>query len=423
MNNKKKLAVVFAVLFVVCVFAVLVFSGVIGGSGGSREESTGDEDIYSSDSYMTDMTTLESTQQPYLPTNIDGIYYTASKDGEISFFKYENKAFTPVEATGTYTASVTLSEESVSADIAYYKDSAGQIAGYGLYKAQTGEYHLNTYAFFRLTNYGSRYDGRSSKSCLLLIDTTEDDFYKSEKIYEESFIFNYSDSSSSRSLSEANRTVGLSGAKRNDYILINDTAINNAVENQLFFSGRQYSEEDERVDLLRSGGSGNNTDNIRLAQDVLGCWVKQTDDAVMYLTTDGGDSVILAETSDGGSSNETVKTFDGVKRDDILVSGDYIYIISKNVVYSVNDDSELSLNFSGSSSFKADMFKAENGVFVVRGYIDGGYPTLVIANSDGSVKKSYTNEFFRSVVNPVVASDGAVILASENSGAFSTYIF
>lgn len=420
MDNKKKLTIVLAVLAVVLVFAVLVFSGVIDfNKFGGNEPSTDASDSVGSDAYKADMTSLGTSSQPYLPTNIQDIYYSVSQDGSVSFFKYENKAFTPVEASGTYTATVTLSEMKVSADISYYQDG-GKITGFGLYTAKNGENNLTPYAFFRLTNYGGHYDGRSSKSCLLLIDTTADDFYSSDKIYEESFIFNYADSSTSRSLSEANRTVGMNGAKRSDYFVINDTVINHSYKNQLFFSGRQYAEDDPRVDLLRSGGSGNNTDNINIAKDVLCNWVKQNEDGIFYLTVDEDENVILVKTDSDGGSNETVKTFEGVKRDDILVSGDCVYIISKNVVYDTENDTETSVDVKA-ADFKADAFVTDGKKIAVRGYTGKLYPTLIIS-SDGTIKE-YTNEFFRSIVNIVIASDGSVMTATESNGTFTTYAF
>lgn len=421
MNNNKKLTIILAVLALVCVFAALVFSGVIKLDMTVENESTTDAaEKNGSDAYKADMTSLSAAPAPYLPTNIQNIYYSVSKDGTVKFYKYADAAFTETEATGTYKATVTLSEEDYSADITYYKDG-GQITGFGLYTAESDSYSLYPYAFFRLTNYGASYEGRSSKSCLLLVDTTQDDFYAADKVYEESFIFNYADSSTARALSEANRTVGMNGAKRSDYFVINDTLINHSFKYQLFFSGRQYSEDDPRVDLLRSGGSGNNTDNINLASDALANWVKQTDKGILYLTVDENKNVILVKTDNDGKSHETVKTFEDVKRDDILVSGDYLYMLSKNVVYDIANDKEIKVAVQNISAFKADAFAADSDTFVIRGYRDNLYPTLIIVRGDEI--KEYTNEFFRKAVNFVIASDGRVIFATEEKGAFVTDIF
>lgn len=425
MNNKKKLTIILVVLAVVCVFAVLVFSGVIGGNGlrGGEEASSGEDVSYPSDAYQNDIAATESGKEPYLPADIDGVYYKMTTDGTVTFYRFQNQAFTPLEATGTYTATVTLSETDIEADITYYQDG-GKITGYGLYTAESGSYNLYPYALFHLTGYGSQYEGRSSKSCLLLIDTTEDDFYSSNKLYEESFIFNYADSSTSRSLSEASRTVGLNGTKRSDYFQLNAMTIEASVDHQLFFSGRQYSEEDERVDLFRSGGSGNNTDNIIIAHDVLCNWVKAVDGGILYLTTDENENVVLEKFDTESEEAEAVHTFEGVKRDGILASGDYFYLAPSHSVYSVSSDSETAVAYSGISSLTADAFVSNGDVFVLRGYLNNRYPVFLIGKSaDCSVTKSYVDELFREVVNPVVASDGSVLVATEKDGTFTNYIF
>ena len=425
MNNKKKFTIILAVLAVVCVFAVLVFSGVIGGNSrrGGEEASTDDNAVAMSDSYKTAVVASESGEQPYLPADMDGIYYKMTTDGAVTFYRYADHAFTPIDATGTYTATVTLSETDIEAEITYYQDG-GAITGYGLYTAESGSYHLYPYALFHLTGYGSQYAGKSSKSCLLLVDTTEDDFYSSDKVYEESFIFNYADSSTSRSLTEASRTIGLNGAKRSDYFVLNAMTVEASVDHQLFFTGRQYAETDERVDLFRSGGSGNNTDNITIASDVLCNWVKAVDGGILYLTVDDKENVVLERFDTDKEASEIVHTFEGIKRDGILASGDYFYLISTNTIYSVADDKEIALAYDNASSLTVDSFTANGDVFTLRGYINQRVPAFLIGKTaDGSVTESFENELFRDFINPIVESDGSVLVATGKDGTFTNYIF
>lgn len=423
MDNKKKLTIILAVLAVVCVFAVLVFSGFFGGGIlGGEEETTDAEVIASSDDYINDIKANAVNDLPYLETDIENVFYTISKSGEVKFYSFADNSFTPVDASGTYDVSVVMSEQKVSTTVTYYEKD-GVISGYGLYTGKTDSFDLYPYAFFRLTNYGANYAGASSSGCLLLVDTTEDDFYKNDKIYEEPFIFKFSDSSCTRMLSEANRTVGLDGTKRSDYSLLNDAVIDGSAAHQLFFSGRQYAEDDTRVDLLRSGGSGNNVDNVRLAQDVLGYWAKYVDGAIMYITADANGNVAVVKLNPDSNETETVKTFEGTTRNDVLVSGDYLYIASKNIVYSLLDGKETKLAYSGSDNFTADMFICNGDKFVVRGYMDKRYPVAITASvADGNVIKTYSNEFFRNVVNPVDAN-GSVMFTAEENGKFSYYIF
>lgn len=423
MDNKKKLTIVLAVFAVVCVFAVLVFSGVIGdGFMPGEEESTEAEGFAGASDYSASLLATSSNALPYLETDIENIFYTMSTEGEVKFYKLDENTFFPVEATGTYDVSVVMSEQNVSTTVTYYEQD-GVISGYGLYTGKTDEFDLYPYAFFRLTNYGENYEKAYSTSCLLLVDTTEDDFYSNEKIFEESFIFAFEDSSASRQLSEANRTVGLNGAKRADYSMLNDAAIDGSVTHQIFFSGRQYAEDDERVDLLRSGGSGNNVDNINLAKDVLGYWAMQTDDGVMYITTDENGNVTVDKFNEDSGEAQTVKTFDGVTRDDILVCHDCIYVVTTNTVYDISEDKEAKLSFSGSDSFRADMFVCDGDKLFVRGYADSKNPVAVVGTvSTGAVSAVYADEMFRSAVNPIFSGDSLLLTVQESSG-FRYYIF
>lgn len=421
MDNKKKMTVVLAVLAVVCVFAVLVFSGIIDLSKIGGEEASTDDNAAL---YSEEINAKASGQNgsPYLKTDIDNVFYTMTTDGAVQFYRFENNAFTPVEATGTYNTTVTLSETDISAEITYIKED-GVLCGYGLYTGTEGEYNLYQYAFFRLRNYGENYESAYSTSCLLLIDTTEDDFYSNDKVYEESFIFKYEDSTTSRSLEEASRTIGINGTKRDDYFVISDKVIDGSVSEQLFLSGRFYAEADTTVDLFRSGGSGNNTDNIRLATDVLGNWAEYTDDGIMYITVDENDDVVLECLDESNDETKAVKTFENVKRDDILVSGDYIYVISQNVLYSIDDDKEIKVN-TGFDNFTADMFTVEDGTFMLRGYIDNSYAAMIVASAEtGEASASYKNEMFRNIVDPVILDNGQLLVSVQNADKFDYYIF
>ncbi|MBQ7962461.1 MAG: hypothetical protein IJ289_07650 [Clostridia bacterium] len=423
MDNKKKLTIVLAVFAVVCVFAVLVFSGVLDSVIHPGEEQTTDAEGFAGGSdYSADVLASADNSLPYLKTDMEHIFYTMSTTGEVNFFALDENTFFPVEATGTYDVSVTMSERKVSTTVTYYEED-GVISGYGLYTGSTDEFDLYPYAFFRLTNFGSRYEDASEGTCMLLVDTTADDFYSNDKIFEEPFVFDTEDSSASRHLSEANRTVGLNGAKRADYSMVNDAAIDGSFTHQIFFSGRQYAEDDERVDLLRSGGSGNNTDNINLAKDVLGYWADQSEDGVTYITTDDNGNVIVEKLNEDSDETSVIKTFDGVKREDILVSDDCIYVLTTNSVYDISDDKEVKLTFGGADKFRADMFECDGDRIFVRGYSESKYAVAVVAEkATGSVTAVYSDEIFRSVVNPIFSGDSLLVTVQDGNN-FRYYIF
>ncbi len=424
MDKKNKLIIVISALVVVCVFAGLVFSGIIDLAKITGEEETTDTyDGFISDSYTYDISATGDKYLPYLKTNIENIFYTMNTDGVVNFFELKANTFNPIEATGKYTASVVLSETKISADITYYQ-KGDEICGYGIHVAEEGVYTLYPYALFCLRNYDENYSGKSSSSCLLLIDTTQKDFYSNNKIYEESFIFKYSDSSTSRSISEASRTVGISGAKRDDYFLINDITVENSVANQLFFSGRFYKESDNTVDIMRTGGSGNQTDNIRVAKDVLGYWLYNDGTDLTYVTVDENGNVAVQKLNWKSGDVKNIKTFDGVSRNNILISGNYMYINGKNIVYNLVNDTQTSLSYSKADALIIDAFVAEGENIFIRGYVKEQYPVGIIANGEsGKVAVSYANEFFKDVVNPVILANAQLMLTEQTSDGYSFYLF
>ncbi len=425
MDNKKKLIIGGVIFLVVLVFAVLVFSGVFGKNEPATDEITTQEDIENkylvTNQYTDEIAASAENNLPYLETDIENLFYTVSTDGAVKFYTFADNKFTEVEADGAYDVTVTMSEQEVKATVTYIEKD-GVISGYGLYKGATDGFDLYPYAFFRLVNFGAD-NKAASGDYLLLVDTTADDFYSNDKIYDEAFGFKTSDSSCTRLLSEANRTVGMDGTKRSDYTLFNNAVIEVSTSHHIFFSGRQYSEADERVDLFRSGGTGNNVDNIIIARDVLGYWVKNTEDGLMYISVDENGNVIVAKYNADEDKSETVKTLDGVTREDILVDGDYIYSISKNTVYSILDENEATLGYAKNDVFAADMFTVLGGEFIVRGYADKHVPVTVVASlADGKVIAVYADEFFRNVVNPIVVSGGVMLTVQEND-KFTYYIF
>ena len=423
-NSKNKLVIIICVLAIVCVFATLVFSGVIDLSKITQEEPTTDEyEGFISESYVADITLTGTKNLPYLTTEIENIFYSMDTEGNVKFYKFENNAFTTVEASGTYNASVVLSETTISADITYY-ETDDAICGYGLYTAEEGVYTLYPYAFFYLRSYGDDYSGKNSTSCLLFIDTTQEDFYSNDKIYDESFTFKFSDSSTKRSISEASRTVGINGAKRADYFLVNDTTAANSVASQLFFSGRFYAESDTTVDIMRTGGSGNNTDNIRIAKDVFCYWLYNDGSDLIYVKSDENNNVIVEKFNWKSGKAETVKTFDGVSKNEIIISGNYMYVIDKNIIYNLINDTEATLAYDKRNAFVADTFVADGENVFIRGCVKSQYPVVIMANGeDGKVLSSYANDIFCDVVNPVVLSNGQFMFTVETVDGYSYYIF
>ena len=401
--NKKAVTAAAAVLAVVCVVTFLILGGVIKLKP-KEDESESDKSGFDTSAYLSEVKyQSDALSANYLPTFIDGIYYTADTMGNVKFYDFntENDTFTERAADGTYDVSVKMSEQNIKAKVSYIK-ADGKTAGYGLYTPTiAGDTDsIYRYVFFAVTDMPSGMG--SSSNLLLLADSTENNFRNPEK------------GSAERIYSEANRYVGSDGTKRADYAVVTDYIIKNELDNSLFISGRHYAEDEDKYDLMKAGGRGNNVDNVLVEKNIVGRFVKATDDGVLYLTEDADKNVVLKKVD----SDEAVKTFE-CKREDIIVSGDYFFM--NNSVYNVNDSSSVELKVDFLANFKADMFACNGKTAFLRGYIDKTNPAVVIADLTTGECRYYVNNMFVNIVNPEILSDSSVMFTTVTGSDASTF--
>lgn len=413
--NKKAVTAAAAVLAVVCVVTFLILGGVIKLKP-KEDESESDKSGFDTSAYLSEVKyQSDALSANYLPTFIDGIYYTADTMGNVKFYDFntENDTFTERAADGTYDVSVKMSEQNIKAKVSYIK-ADGKTAGYGLYTPTiAGDTDsIYRYVFFAVTDMPSGMG--SSSNLLLLADSTENNFRNAEKLYGDQFSFNPEKGSAERIYSEANRYVGSDGTKRADYAVVTDYIIKNELDNSLFISGRHYAEDEDKYDLMKAGGRGNNVDNVLVEKNIVGRFVKATDDGVLYLTEDADKNVVLKKVD----SDEAVKTFE-CKREDIIVSGDYFFM--NNSVYNVNDSSSVELKGDFLANFKADMFACNGKTAFLRGYIDKTNPAVVIADLTTGECRYYVNNMFANIVNPEILSDSSVMFTTVTGSDASTF--
>ena len=123
-------------LIITCVLlaaAIALSAAVFGfGLGKKKGEEQPKADPNTATAYQALSTTEAFADHPLLPTDFDGIFYSADPNGSFEFYEYKNGGFTKIEASGTVTATVSLSNQSIPAKIAYLKRD-GKVDGYGLF--------------------------------------------------------------------------------------------------------------------------------------------------------------------------------------------------------------------------------------------------------------------------------------------------
>ena len=419
MFTKKKLIIIIVVFAIVCVFAGLVFGKVI--SFNTVKEPRAE--VTSEGPSAEDLTITErqsytgQSAYPYLKTDIDGLFYTMSPEGEVTFFKYSDGFFNAVESGGSYSVSVNLSETTVKAEVTWVK-SDGHLTGYGLYSAPNGSYALYPYVFFHMMEFGSKYDGNSG-AYVLLADTTADDMYVNDKVYEEPFLYYTGSGNTERYLSEANRTAGYTGAKRSDYSMLTEALVSDARNYQLFLSGRNYGDLDVRVDLMREGGSGNNVDNIVIASNILGNWAKHTDSGNVRYLVKNGTSVEEREYSYSDGAAKTVKTFENVSENDILISNDTLLVKSTGYTYGLLSGKEITLKGITSDT---DSMASDGKVLAVRQYINYTPYVYIYSLADGTIIRTDDNEAYVNAFNMCVINDSMIMMSFAEQNGYSYLI-
>ena len=418
----KKWIIAAVIAAVALIFAVLVFTGVIKlpKREAIREPVSGQvavDDHVDTDDYIDAASSSTESALPYLASTVDDIYFTADQGGKVAFYKYASGVFSPVNATGTYHITVSMSESDVSCDVAYYKDG-DRVTGVGVYVAKSESYVTEPYGFFQLMNFGPDDDNADSDGLALLVDTTSADLYKQVKTFEEQFTYYPGDNETYRILSEANRTVGLDGAKRKDYAVVTADMFRGAGSHYLFLSGRHYMESDQLWDLMRSGGSGNNVDNVKLGDKVVGFYAGYNSGKnIRFLGVNDAGGVSLFEYRVSTEEVNEIAKLSGAKPENVLVSGHTAYAGGLVVDILTGEQTKLALP----EGLDADMFACDGVSCALRGYVNG-IPTLATFDmKDGSLKTQMTHFDFANGVNMHYMANGQLMItfSAGNKGYIS----
>lgn len=356
--------------------------------------------------------------EPIMKTDLDGVYYTMSKLGEVKFFTVDGTTITQQPESKTYDITVKCTEQDIPATIHCYTADDGKIVGYGLFTTaiSDAEVYIYDYAFFKLTDLPSAY--AANDSYLVLVDTTKEDFYSNDKIYEENFRFNTASGEAANILSTENRAFDDVGAFRGDYTMLTDDAIARCGENMLFFSSRQYHlySKEHKLDIYMAGGSGNNRDNNRYIQDVMDFWFAfDSNGSVLALQrTDAGFDLISYD----GKEQSVVKSFKG-GYDRYIRSGDWLFNKDTLEICHLTDGSVKKLTLSNAAKFTPDLFVSDGSVVFLRG-VASNEASFALGTVAGGAA-CYYNDMFAGIFSPMILKDGGVMMSVSSDAQGSSY--
>lgn len=253
----------------------------------------------------------------FMPTDFDGIYYTASLDGKVAFFEYANGAMNP-SALEVKQIKTTLaaSYEKIPVTVNYIEKD-GKVCGYGVYTSDMGgDVDVYAYAFAKLTMKPAGYGAGH----LLAVDFDKNNFYNSDKLYSEIYNFNLAKGTASTYVSNHTRMIDRNGTFRQDWTLLTDDFMANLGDAKYFLSSRYYNESDkgQRADVMVLSNAYRPK---IVVEDILGTWFVNDANGMHYLrkTANGFANILNVN-----NAEQTLSEFEGDFHADYLQDGNFI---------------------------------------------------------------------------------------------------
>ncbi len=448
---KRYKTILSVLLVVLLICAVVTVTGVVDINkiiDEKEEETASGEEI--KHSFEDVFSSFTAAGLPLMKTDVENVFYTMNKAGEVGFYKVSDKNIEKIEDVKVFAVTVVCSGQKLPVTI-YSTVVDGRTLGYGLFTNENHpEVFLYDYAFFKVTD---QFDAYSSKSDLiLLIDVEKDRFYDENKVYSESYYL-YKDYTSKTFLNEDQRIVDLNARLRTDYKMFTDGILHQSQDKILFFSSRFYNdfEYSDSTDIFISGGYGENVDNNRYVLDIASLDIFRTEDGVYYFknneaafeeettqaATEEPSTDVEATTEkkseengsfsvmfyDGKDSKEII-SFEGSLKEDFILSETKLLNIKTGEIYDILTGEEYKIDYKEfETTFIPDLFKvSENGKYcLVRGKNNLGKPSLGVMDFTNDKFYTYTDNVFGHIASMQILNDGTVVLSLAASESGENY--
>lgn len=333
----KILKILTALMAVVMIASVAVYF-VSGRMDESPVPSSSAEKVFSfaESEYTQKIEAIGTDRTIYLPTDVNGLFYSASLNGEIKYYKYSAGTMTPAENSVTKkTITLNVSYEKIPVTL-YIISASSKTVGYGLFTSDMdSSVKVYEYAFVKIAEKPQGY----GEGYLLLADFDKSEFYKADKTYSEIFMYSADASSFSTQLSQNTRLVDENGGFRQNWSMMTDEFLQNLGDAKCFMSSRYYTSEEtgKRTDIMVYSNAYRPE---TVAKDILGTWFVNDGKGMHFLrkTDKGFKSVVVAD----GKEKE-VKSFDGDYFALYLRSGNYVVNKKSNEVTNLLDGKSFSI--------------------------------------------------------------------------------
>lgn len=342
-----------------------------------------------------------SLNKPLLKTDLTGYFYNYADDGTVTFYKYENNAYTPVtDGVSTLNVTVSMSDRDIPATV-YYLNIDGKYCGYGVFlSANHPEVTVYNYALFHLTDLPSKENGKA----LILVNSDSSAAYKNARVWDDAFTVTLSNGSTARYFIEKNRGVDKTGAKRRDYCVATDESISLFSSYTPFFTSRDYQADANgniKADLYTKSGSA----ETKVAEDVLGYFVYPTDGGFMFIKRTETGFDIMRHSDKKGVADAVVFSLTGDYNEAYARSGKYLLDKENGVVYDLTDGSKRALADYSISAMTFSVSEDGNTVLLTGTVTNALEYGVYVCDLTSNKANIYVNSAFSTLFNPCFLSD------------------
>ena len=415
----KKYKIILSVLLVVLVVVgIITVTGVLDINKIVKEKEEEDNAELAA-TYQDTFFALTDENSPLLKTDLENVYYAMDMSGNVNFYRIENAEVALIEETGSFEVKAPCSGQDLPAVIHYIETPEGTV-GYGLFTNTLYEnVYLYDYAFFKVTDMFPAFSDESS--LLMMLDVDKSRFYQDDKVFSEIFYL-YANHTCEHFLNENQRIVDINARMRTDYKMFTSDILGQT-GNVLFFSSRYYTAlaDSNQLDILTSGGTGENVDNVQYIIDV----------ASLHMWEDAGGVYYFGRTANGfvlrcfdGENHNEIRTFEGSLENDYLICGQYILNRASGEIYGVLSGETKQLDYGNfKKGFVPDLFSmSENGVYcVIRGSNNRNKPVLGMADFVADTMTDYEDDIFGYTASLHVQNDGTIVISTATGASASSY--
>lgn len=408
-KTKKLIIAVLSVLLVLSIAAAAITSAKSSGKLSSGNYKTDDSIL---NDFMTQKTNRFITDYPLVQTQQKGLFYQASPDGKIEYYKYTDGAFIGVEeGVKKKTVKFECSYQKLSIDVYYLKTEVGTV-GYGLFcTSQESNVKLLSYVFVRLMDCPAAFKNAAKTNYVLLVSRNPKEAYKADKSYSEMYSYNLETNTAVLIVSQRDRTVQEDGTVNEGWTIFTDSSVNSAKKHDLFASTRINDAKAEKplycVMTVANSRAGKKNEAATVTNCVSYEIREKDGNYFCFASTDKGFDLVK-----NGDKKKPLKSFEG-SFSDYAVSGDWIFDKVNAELTCITTGESVSLqknHYENLAGFAANetgdkfvffideevqaliMFdKIENSEQIIanEGWFDRGIPNFCFINADSYMFSNY----------------------------------